>query len=130
MQRKEETMISDLSQIETRALKLCPACLAEAREPDKFCRRCGVRLGKLRENDSDHFVPSGHCAYHLAQGAYQSVSGALVAAVATGISHNTAGLHSHLAKWLISALVSIPIWLLIVLLSPFDAYATARAISR
>ena len=123
-------MISDLSQIETRGLKLCPACLAEAREPDKFCRRCGVRLSKPRENDSGRFAPSGHNTYHPVQGAYQSISGALVAAVAMAISHNTVQPHSRLVKWLISALVSIPIWLLIVLLSPFDAYATARAISK
>jgi hypothetical protein len=64
------------------------------------------------------------------QGDYHSISGALVAAVATGISQSKAQLHSRLAKWLLSALVSIPIWLLIVLLSPFDAYATARAISK
>jgi hypothetical protein len=126
----EETMISDLSQIETRGLRLCPACLAEVRELDKFCRRCGARLGNLWENDSVHFAPSGHNTSQLAQRSYQSISGALVAAVATGISHNTPQLHSRLAKWLISALVSIPIWLLIVLLSPFDAYVTARAILR
>ncbi len=64
-------MISDLPQIETRGLRLCPACLAEARELDKFCRRCGVRLSNLRENDSDHFVPSGHNTYQLVQGAYR-----------------------------------------------------------
>jgi predicted amidophosphoribosyltransferase len=123
-------MTSDLSQIETRDLRLCPACLAEARELDKFCRRCGARLSKTLENDSERFAQSGHNTCQLAQGEYQSISGALVAAVATGISHSTARLHSRLAKWLLSALVSIPIWLLIVLLSPFDAYATARAISK
>jgi predicted amidophosphoribosyltransferase len=123
-------MTSDLSRIETRDFRLCSVCLAEARELDKFCRRCGVRLTKTLENDSDHFASSGHNTYQLAQGDYQSISGALVAAVATGISQSTAQLRSRLARWLLSALVSIPIWLLIVLLSPFDAYATARAISK
>ena len=123
-------MTSDLSQIETRELRLCSACLAEARELDKFCRRCGARLSNTLENDSDHFAPSGHNTYQLVQGGYQSISGALVAAVAMGISHSTAQLHSRSAKWLLSTLASIPIWLLIVLLSPFDAYATARAISK
>jgi hypothetical protein len=104
--------------------------LAEVCEHDKFCRRCGVRLSNPSENDSDHFVSSGSNTPQLAQGAYQSMSGALIAAVATGISHNTAQPHSRLTRWLISALVSIPIWLLIVLISPFAAYATARAISK
>jgi hypothetical protein len=104
--------------------------LADARELDKFCRRCGGRLSNPWENDCGHFAKSGFNTYQLERGVYQSISGMLIAAVAKGISHNTEQLHNRLAKWLISALVSLPIWLLIVLLSPFDAYAVARAISK
>jgi hypothetical protein len=30
----------------------------------------------------------------------------------------------------IQALISVPVWLIIVLLSPFDAYAAAKAVAR
>jgi hypothetical protein len=39
-------------------------------------------------------------------------------------------LHNRLFKWLVSDLLSIPIWLIIVLLSPLDAYATAKMTSK
>jgi ABC-type glycerol-3-phosphate transport system permease component len=32
-------------------------------------------------------------------------------------------------KRIVSLLVSVPVWLIIVVLSPFDAYATARLIT-
>jgi hypothetical protein len=48
----------------------------------------------------------------------------------SGISHHTAPLQNHLSKLLISALLAIPIWLIIMLLSPLDAYATAKTISK
>jgi hypothetical protein len=58
------------------------------------------------------------------------VSGRLLAAVVSGVSPRIAPLHNPLLKWLISALLSIPILLIIVLLSPLDAYAAAKTISK
>ena len=86
----KETMISGLFQIETRGLNSCPACLAEVRDLDKFCRHCGARLNRFRENDSACFAPSRHNACQIAQGSYQSISGALVWALATGIPRDCA----------------------------------------
>jgi hypothetical protein len=51
-------------------------------------------------------------------------------AAMTGVSTHIAPLHNCLFKWLISALLSISIWLITLLFSPFDAYATAKMISK
>ncbi len=124
-------MAYDLSQIETRDLRLCEACKAEPRECDKFCRRCGVRLGALGGTQSVSAASSSACATSsLSQDTYHRVSGRLVAAAVTGISYHIAPLHNRLSKRLISALLSIPIWMIIVILSPLDAYATAKTISK
>ena len=56
--------------------------------------------------------------------------GVLVAAVVTGVETNTGQIHSLLARRMISALISIPIWLIIILLSPLEAYTSARSVAR
>lgn|SRR5262245_19245827 len=123
-------MIYDISQIETRDLKLCEACRAESRGSDKYCRRCGARIdapggARIMPDASSSRVTSS-----LSQDMYTLVSGRLIATAVSGISPHVAPLHNALFKWLISALLSIPIWLIIVLLSPLDAYATAKTISK
>lgn len=62
---------------------------------------------------------------------YRSVSGPLLQAVVAGVSAkpSTRPL-SRMGKRAILALLSIPIWLIIVLLSPLDAYAAAKSLSR
>ena len=61
---------------------------------------------------------------------YHKVSGPLVEAVAIGIAANTFGkFQNHFVRQSFSLLLSIPIWLMIVLLSPFDAYIAAKNIS-
>src|SRR5215831_14234307 len=109
----------DPSQTPTRDLRLCGACQSEARPQDRFCRRCGSKLDGS---------PTGDVG-SAAQRQFHSVSGALVAAVADGVSSNTGQIHSPLARRLISALISVPIWLIIILLSPIDAYVTARIVA-
>jgi hypothetical protein len=62
---------------------------------------------------------------------YRRVSGSLVEAVALGVAENTATYcTSRLAKQLIPAMILIPIWLIIILLSPLDAYATAKLLTK
>jgi|SRR5262245_10127905 len=121
----------DPSQIETRDLRLCEACMAEPRERDKFCRRCGARLGASDGVQSISAASSSaRITTSLPQDASPLVSGRLIAAAVSGVSIHVAPLHNRLLKRLISALLSIPIWLIIVLLSPIDAYATAKTISK
>jgi hypothetical protein len=61
---------------------------------------------------------------------YHRVSGPLVSAILSGVSDRAGETYGPLIKRMVLALISIPIWLIIVLLSPLDAYAAARAISR
>jgi hypothetical protein len=58
-------------------------------------------------------------------------SGPLVKAVVDGVAAEYAPHpRSRVARNALRALLSVPIWLIIVVLSPFDAYSAARAISR
>src|SRR5262245_39130276 len=124
-------MVYDQSQIETKDLRLCEVCGAEPRGRDKFCRRCGARLDASREAQSLNAASSSaRVTSSLPQDMYTHVSGRLLAVAVSGISSHVAPLHNGLFKWLISALLSIPIWLIIVLLSPLDAYSTAKTISK
>jgi hypothetical protein len=62
---------------------------------------------------------------------YRRVSGPLVNAVVTGaLSAPSSESHSAFIKRVILALISIPIWLIIVLLSPLDAYAAVKNLAR
>jgi hypothetical protein len=126
----EDDMVSDQSQIETKGIKLCEGCRAKPLERDKYCRRCGARLDT---SDSGQGVSpdtsSARVTSPLPQDMHTLVSGRLLAAAVSGLSSHVAPLHNRLFKWLIFALLSIPIWLIILLLSPLDAYATAKTIS-
>ena len=116
---------------ETTPLVLCPACDAEARNRDRFCRRCGAHLSKTgctaglsKPADSASRYVTSPLAATVAQ---PRVSGALLASIAHGVSASLAVCPVNPAvRRIMIALVSIPIWLLIVLLSPLDAYVTAR----
>jgi hypothetical protein len=83
-------------------------------ERDKFCRLCGVRQALQAEATTKLLPPS--------------FSGALVKVVAQCVSQQASALPSHhLARRLLTLAVVLPLWLLIVLLSPLDAYRAARA---
>jgi hypothetical protein len=63
-------------------------------------------------------------------GLLNRVSGPLVSAVIASVSAGSQETQSQFVKRAILALISIPIWLIIVLLSPLDAYAAAKNLSR
>jgi predicted amidophosphoribosyltransferase len=111
----------DQSQIVTKDLRPCEACQYEARAQDKFCRRCGSKLDGSRKGDE---VGSREPQ------PMQNVSSALVAAVGAGVTTEAGKIHGQMARRMISALISIPIWLIIILLSPLEAYRSARSVAR
>lgn len=124
-------MSYDLSKIETRDLRLCEACSANPREYDKFCRRCGARLDASGGTQSACVTSaSTRVTSSLAQDMLALAPGRLAVVALIGLSYHIAPLNNRLSKGLISALLSIPIWLIIMLLSPADAYAMARMISK
>jgi hypothetical protein len=125
--------------METAGLGRCHACDAEQPARDKFCRRCGVNQ---RLKIASFTGASGEAEWS-ARGAkplagvkhYDSFSGALVNLALESVSTRASSLSSSPADnrrtmRLASALVAVPLWLMIVLLSPLDAYVTARAIAR
>jgi hypothetical protein len=120
---------------ETAGLIQCHTCGAEQRERDRFCRQCGVsqRLNTMSLTGVTGETPWSDCETRPLPSAnrFGSFSGALVNLVTAGVSSRTSSLHAH--RWtarLVGALVAVPIWLMIVLLSPLDAYIAARAVAR
>lgn len=123
---------------ETVTVKACNACRGGLLERDKFCRWCGSpqthSLDCQDQRSSLSLSPYTTSALNqaaLASRPYGRVSGplvrALVESVSGGRSTEPAG---RVVRSIVQALVSIPIWLMIVLLSPIDAYVAAKSISR
>lgn len=132
-------IMDELQQAKTVALKACTACSSGLLEYDKFCRWCGARQreeGFTPDAITEASCHSSLCTTRALAGGtraevYHRISGPLVNAVATGALVGPAtDNQSAFVKQMILALISIPIWLIIVLLSPLDAYAAVRNLAR
>jgi ribosomal protein L40E len=132
-----------LQQAETLSVKACRACSAALLERDRFCRLCGTRQPEpdapLDDGRSTELRPQDSKRVQMATlpieaehfDIYRSVSGPLVKAVVAGVNANaTSQLNNRFLRRAVLALVSLPIWLIILLLSPLDAYAAARSVCR
>jgi hypothetical protein len=148
-QQVERFVMSNTQQAETVAVRACGACGAGLLESDKFCRWCGVSQhgpAVVESAKATSATDYGTCVSRFTTtaldqssleqavanvGRYHSVSGPLVSALIESLTGNCAA-HPRggFAKRALLALVSLPIWMLIVLLSPFDAYLAAKAISK
>lgn len=142
---EREIVMSPMCDAITVAVKACSACSGGLLETDKFCRWCGAHQldGVTDKQPASMPLSISAASSQLAryttsqlqpQGAgtnlYRRVSGPLVSAVIAGVSANASAEQSRWMKRAILALISIPIWLMIVLLSPLDAYAAAKNLSR
>ena len=129
--------------IKTAAIKACESCAVGILDRDKFCRWCGALQGAMTASlsaaaDSRPITlrePSHYLTTELAQLASTSslhrVSGPLVNAVVASLSTGPAlRPRAPLFARAITALLSFPLWLIIVFLSPLDAYAAAKNLSR
>jgi hypothetical protein len=127
----------------TVAVKACPGCAGGLLEQDKFCRWCGAlqpRIGSCETNyrtaavttEADQVVPlTSSLSPNIRTDVYRKVSGPLVSALVTGAwSSPLNEQHSPLIQRITMALISVPIWLMIVLLSPLDAYAAVKNLAR
>ncbi|HEY7184125.1 MAG TPA: zinc ribbon domain-containing protein [Blastocatellia bacterium] len=110
-------------------LRLCRACSAEMRDHDKFCRHCGARRTGAIATPPASATPSAFATSRLRADTFNSVSAPLLNAIASGAQAGAARLDSRRLRRAVSALIVVPLWLMIVLLSPIDAYATAKAIA-
>ena len=127
----------------TVAVKACTECGSGLLERDNFCRWCGARqpgpeslgLNRVQSTPIGEGVSSSPSCATITTGArsgvYHRISGPLVSAVVTGaLSVPSTENQSAFIKRVILALISIPIWLIIVLLSPLDAYAAVKNLAR
>jgi ribosomal protein L40E len=128
-------MIEAPENTETADLMLCHACGAEQPGRDKFCRRCGASQRLPNGPVAGVTRDSGSFAHETRRlpgiKHYDSFSGALVKMVAQGVSARGASTLAN--RWtmrLAGMLVTVPLWLMIMLLSPLDAYLAARTIAR
>ena len=128
----------DEDRTKTMAVRVCRACCAGLLENDNFCRWCGARQnrdltvyrGSQFSFTSLHQKPSSDHTRSLMT-SYHPVSGPLVQAIAENVSANLSSQRrDRVVRRVVLALVSIPIWLLFVLLSPFDAYTAARNVTK
>jgi hypothetical protein len=123
-----------MDQTTTVAVKACAACAGGLLEYDRFCRWCGA--GQAAEAKSFDKVTSPYTTSALEQMSprgdiYRPVSGPLVKAmVETVAANHSTRFYNRAATSLMQAIVSIPIWLMILLLSPLDAYAAAKTLYR
>lgn len=140
LSRRRIEVVMDIveHQARTVAVKACRSCGSGLLELHKFCRSCGAPQIDQGTQTQQTFTASEACRFttsSLANAArgdvYRRVSGPLVSAVVTGaLAAPPAEAVSPLARRAILALISIPIWLIIVLLSPLDAYAAVKVLAR
>ncbi len=131
-------MNSDFATAETIDLVLCRACGKEAGPHDRFCRRCGtahlgsnVRQSSMDESKTLPLEQRFATTVLASVGPYYNVSGLLVGAVVTDVLANAAVYAGNrFTRRLLPALLLLPIWLMILLLSPLNAYASARTLTR
>src|SRR6266545_6122143 len=144
MKRMEGFMMGDNYPTEPVTFQACGACGHTLLAGDKFCRRCGAkrsepqansptldiqsdRLDMIKEADDEREQPApSYTTASLAQmsdapSSYRPVSGSLVNALVDGMADAPAAqLCSPLMRKAIFALSMIPIWLIIIFLSPLD----------
>ncbi|HEY6399861.1 MAG TPA: hypothetical protein VI479_00540 [Blastocatellia bacterium] len=125
---------------ETRGFNHCQGCGAAQIDRDKFCRRCGVSQSRgvgLSNYKTDSgavaAVAHGYATAPLSGGAAprRPYSGQLINIMTQQLSEQTASFHANRrAMLLIGILVAAPLWLMIVLLSPLDAYVAAKDLAK
>lgn len=133
----------------TVSVKPCSVCAFGLLENDRFCRQCGSRQAEATVLaafiDPEGLPPatrSGHLdrpsnsyqttlliTHATEQNLYGSISGPLVSAIVRSVSSAApAGFCGRVVRKAFSTLISIIIWLMMVLLSPIDAYLASRSV--
>ena len=129
----------NVDQMTTEAISHCISCSAGLCVESRFCRYCGAAQGRSSTTAQGSTVPIANpwndtreqyvTTRMTTQKRYHPVSGSLVKAVIAGVPAKTP--RSRLTSWpkrILPALMAIPIWVMIILLSPIDAYTSAKII--
>lgn len=120
-------------------IKPCRRCGAGLIDESKFCRSCGAAQSYSLPLSSRPAISAANVGpeplSHYAttrlsqQKLYHPISGPLVSAVVAGVPASAPrSPASSFSKRMLLALMAIPIWVMIILLSPLDAYASAKII--
>jgi hypothetical protein len=126
-------MMDTVQNATTVAIKPCHVCARGLLGYDRFCRWCGVRQPEAAASSA----PGATCQPALLDGEErgrterlcQRVSGPLIDAMVEGMAFGASvGVGGSFMRAAIVTLVSLPVWLMIILLSPLDAYAAARSL--
>jgi hypothetical protein len=125
-------MMISLHQADTVSIKQCRICFGQLLAPDTFCRWCGIQQKEAQ-------VTASHKANRYEQRTgqidtikevYQSPSKQLLEAMAKSVAVKTGTLQlNRFGVFVVASVIAIPMWLLIILLSPLDAYTSAKAAS-
>ena len=133
----------DSGKIKTATVKGCVSCPAGILDSDKFCRWCGASQNAIAASGGvsvERPAIVSEMPWNYMTKAIEPldppnnlhrVSGPLVSAVVATLATGSAShARESFSARAIAALLSFPLWLIIVLLSPLDAYAAAKNLSR
>lgn len=130
-----QTMTSPINNAKA-AGKRCGNCNALPLEADIFCRRCGIHRGDPTEainlpswqNQATTTLEPGFRSSSLQNS--NTLSRRSLETFSQAVAMRTGPLRlGRFGALMVSVLIAIPMWLLIILLSPLDAYLSARAAS-
>lgn len=134
----QEVPMYERNQTTTVAIKPCRNCGAGLIDKSNFCRACGAPQTCTLPTSSETTIsfasgpePGGHYSTTplSEQKLYHPVSGPLVSAVVAGVPPSMPRSPANsLSRRILLALMAIPIWVMIILMSPLDAYASAKII--
>ncbi len=121
-------------QLEKVVIKDCRKCNGQLSVPGSFCRWCGIHQG----DDEDTLIPVNNTGWHdqkttpvlMNEQMRQSLSSIPLNLLAENAAAKAGSLRlNRFGVLTVAVLIAIPMWLLIILLSPLDAYASAKAAS-
>lgn len=122
---------------ETTLLRQCRNCARTFGAAYRFCRWCGTdQLTVLpvpatsRDLGREPYLESA-ASKDSPSRAYISVSTLLVSSVVQGaLSVGTERRDNRIAAKMIGVLIFLPLWIMIIMVSPFEAYFTSKSILR
>jgi hypothetical protein len=119
---------------QSNSFDLCPDCRYESQEHDRFRRHCGIELAARTwmlaeaERATAELNAAAYATAPLApMPERRPVSAPLVKLVTAELPALDG---TGWARRFTLVLISLPIWLMMILLSPFDAYAATKAIAQ
>ena len=135
--------MNEFNDTDTVAIKPCVACHGGMIETDKYCRWCGacqqpagrapatmIDRGAMVASHTVRSFSTRGIESNGAAGLSRSVSGPLVSAIMAGVTTSSQTLRlSRGIRRAVVGLVALPVWLIVVLLSPVDAYVALKGVS-